>query len=127
MNKHMIGGIIKSTVVLKHTTTGKAVVNMVVETDDTYSDKSGKRHKSKNIHHLEFWDKTAEMIAKFYKRGKYIVCEGRVEVKEHNEVTRSIIIVSSVEDISKEEKRHYKPKAMDLSNPKTTDLAAQYK
>ena len=103
MNNYSVGGVIKSNVVCTTEANGKVVMNLVVESRDTFTDKSGKTHTKHNKHNVELWDKSAKMVATNYKKGKYIIVSGRAEtIKKDNEsITK--LIVNSVENIARTE------------------------
>jgi len=101
MNKHYIGGVIKNDVELINTSNDKYVVNLLVQTQDKFTDKHGKVHIKRCTHQLEVWDKTAKMVAENYKKGSYIIAIGRSETKKYKDNYITKVIVNSVEDINR--------------------------
>jgi single-stranded DNA-binding protein len=103
MNNYNVGGVIKTAVTCTPEPNGKVVMNLVVESQDTFTDRARKTHTKKNSHNVELWDKSAKMVASNYSKGSYIVVIGRAEtvIKDGVEITK--LIVSSVENIARRE------------------------
>lgn len=102
MNKHDVGGVIKSDVSLRHTKSNKPVVNMLIQSSDSYRDsETGKTLVSKNMHNVKFWGPLALMVTKHYQKGDYIIVSGRSETKKHRGGYMTELIVKEVENINR--------------------------
>ena len=101
MNKQDIGGIIVSAVKCIPENNGKVVMNLQIQTQDSFKDKTGKPHSKLNLHNVELWDKSARMVATNYNKGSYIIVSGRSEtiIKDGHPITK--LIVNSVENFSR--------------------------
>jgi len=103
MNNYSVGGIIKTPVKCTSEPNGKVVMNLIVESRDTFTDKSRKTHTKNNNHNVELWDKSAKMVASNYRKGQYIVVIGRAETVIKNNIEVTKLIVNSVENIARKE------------------------
>jgi single-strand DNA-binding protein len=67
---------------LKYTTSGAAVANLTVVTNDVWTDKSGQRQEKAQFHRVVIFGKSAESLAEFLKRGKQVAVIGRLQTRE---------------------------------------------
>lgn len=69
---------------LNTTGAGKQYVRLAVATNESYKDRDGNRQKVTDWHDCIAWDKTAEIIEKYFKKGDTIMIEGRLkhQIKE---------------------------------------------
>jgi len=104
MNTHIIGGLIKSLVKCMPEGNGKVVMNLVIQTQDSFTDNAGKPHTKHNLHNVELWNKSARMVATNYRTGSYMIVSGRSEtvITDGKPITK--LIVSSVENIARKDK-----------------------
>tara|TARA_B100001057_G_scaffold71399_3_gene65625 strand:- start:2178 stop:2603 length:426 start_codon:yes stop_codon:yes gene_type:complete len=58
------------------------VVNVGLATSDTWKDKSGERQEKTVWHDLQFWNKAAEIVAQYARKGSLIYVEGSIEKRE---------------------------------------------
>ena len=103
MNNYNVGGVIKSVVKCTPEPNGKVVMNLVVESQDTFTDRARKTHTKRNKHNVELWDKSAKMVASNYRKGSYIIVSGRAEVVTKDGIELTKLIVNSVENIARTE------------------------
>jgi single-strand DNA-binding protein len=66
----------------RFTTSGQAVANFSLATDETYKDRSGERQKRTEWHKLVAWGKLAELAQQYLKKGSLIYVEGRLQTRE---------------------------------------------
>jgi single-strand DNA-binding protein len=82
MNCVQLAGRLGQDPELKYTTNGKAVANASLATDESYTDSSGEKQKRTEWHRLVFWGKTAEIAAKYLKKGFQTAVEGRIQSRQ---------------------------------------------
>ena len=66
----------------RYTSSGQAVCNFSVATDETYKDKAGERQKRTEWHKIVVWGKQAEIAQQYLKKGSLIFIEGRIQSRE---------------------------------------------
>lgn len=98
MNTYNVGGVIKSDVLLRFTKTNKPVLNLLVQTTEKFKINNEQRVK-RNMHSVKLWGKPAELVAKNYSKGDFIVVMGISETKPHGDGYVTELIVTSIEDI----------------------------
>lgn len=64
---------------LRHTPSGSAVTNCRVAVNDGPRDKED----STVWYRVTFWEKSAENVAKFFKKGDPILCEGKMRMRKY--------------------------------------------
>ena len=60
------------------------VVNVGLATSETWKDKSGQRQEKTTWHDLQFWNKTAEIVAEYARKGSLMYVEGSLEKRERD-------------------------------------------
>lgn len=66
---------------LRETQSGKAVANFSVATNEFRSTNGGEREKVTEWHNIVAWDRTAENVAKYLKKGSQCLVEGRIQTR----------------------------------------------
>jgi single-strand DNA-binding protein len=66
----------------RFTSSGQAVANVSLATDETYKDRNGERQKRTEWHRLVIWGKQAEIAQKYLKKGTLIYVEGRIQSRQ---------------------------------------------
>lgn len=67
----------------RHTRAGKAVCNFSLATDERVPDGSGGWTERPEWHNCVAWDKTAEVVAKYLRKGSPCLVEGRLQTREY--------------------------------------------
>lgn len=95
LNRVQVIGNIGQDLELKHTPSGKAVVNFSVACNE----------KFKDVERTEWvrctaWDKTAELAAKYLGKGRQVYVEGRLQTREYEKDgvkrTATEVVVSNI-------------------------------
>lgn len=68
---------------VKRLDNGKCVVKFSVATTEKYTDKSGEKKEVTEWHNCSAWDKLAEIIEKYVKKGKLIYVSGKIQYQEY--------------------------------------------
>jgi single-strand DNA-binding protein len=98
----------------RKTTTGKSVTNFTLATDSGYGEK-----KTTQWHNVVAWDKTADLVQNYLKKGSKVFLEGEVTYgsyeKNGQTVYKTEIVARSVEFLDSKTSR-------DTTAPKQDDL-----
>lgn len=109
VNKAILMGNLTRDPELKSLPNGTYVANFSIATNHVYKDKDGSKQEKVTFHNITAYGKTGENIAKFFKKGKPIYLEGRIETRswEKDEVKmyRTEIILDSFQFIADGSKR----------------------
>lgn len=77
----MVAGNLTRDPELKALPSGNKVVNFGVATNFSYKDQSGQKQEKVEYHNIVAYGKTAEVIGQYFKKGKPIFIEGRLETQ----------------------------------------------
>jgi len=78
-NKVIICGRVTKDIELKKTNEGRAVVSLVLATNNTYVDKNNKKVDKADFHNIVIWGTMAETVAKYCVKGSVLLVEGRLQ------------------------------------------------
>jgi single-strand DNA-binding protein len=68
---------------VRYTQAGKAIANITVATSESWKDKAtGEKHEKTEWHRVSFFDKLAEIVGQYLKKGSSIYLEGRLQTRE---------------------------------------------
>jgi len=81
LNKVMLIGRLGQEPKLAYTTSGMAVVNLSVATDEGYTDKSGARQERTEWHRVVVFGKQAEFCSNYLSKGRLVFVEGRLQTR----------------------------------------------
>lgn len=59
------------------------LAKFTLATDESYKDKEGQKVSATQWHTIEAWDKTAELVEQFVKKGQLIALEGRLRTSSY--------------------------------------------
>jgi single-strand DNA-binding protein len=60
------------------------VASFSLATNDSWTDKEGKKQERTEWHKIVVWGKTAELCAKFLTKGRQVYLEGKLQTREWN-------------------------------------------
>jgi single-strand DNA-binding protein len=63
---------------------GTKCAKFSLATDDTYTDREGKKVTDTQWHHVIAWGKTADIIEEFLSKGSEVAIEGRLTTKSYD-------------------------------------------
>jgi single-strand DNA-binding protein len=66
----------------RYTSSGQAVCNFTLATDETYRDRAGERQKRTEWHRIVVWAKQAEIAQQYLRKGSLIYLEGRIQTRQ---------------------------------------------
>jgi single-strand DNA-binding protein len=81
LNKVLLYGNLTRDPELKALPSGTKVVSFSIATNRSYKDKDGKKQESVEFHNLVSFSKQAEVINQYFKKGKPIYVEGRLQTR----------------------------------------------
>ena len=81
LNKVMLIGHVGKDPELKYTPGGKAVATFNVATDESYKDKSGNLQARTEWHRIVTWERRAEVMGEYLKKGQLVYVEGRLQTR----------------------------------------------
>ena len=82
MNKVLLLGNLTKDIELKTIPSGKVVGNVGIATNESYTDKDGKKIDNVAFHNLTIWGKQAETLAKYTQKGSKILVEGKISYRQ---------------------------------------------
>ena len=82
LNKVTLIGRLGSDPETKVTSTGKTLLNISLATSEHYTDKTGNKQEKTEWHRLVFWQKIADLVANYCKKGSQIYAEGTLQTRE---------------------------------------------
>ena len=85
MNLVLLHGRLGKDPELRHTTSGKAVTNFSVATEESWDGQDGNRQKKVEWHRIVVWGKTAENCEKYLAKGSPVFIEGRIQSREYQD------------------------------------------
>lgn len=81
---------------IKRLDNGKCVVKFSVATTEKYTDKSGEKKETTEWHNCSAWDKLAEIIEKYVKKGMLIYVSGKIQYQEYENKEGSKIHATNI-------------------------------
>jgi len=90
LNKVLLIGNVGNDPEIKTTAGGVKLAKVSLATNRTWQDRSGQTQEKTEWHRLTFWDKLADLVEQYVKKGDRLYVEGRIEYSqsEDNGVTR---------------------------------------
>ena len=81
VNKVILLGNLGKDPEIKYTPSGTAVANFSIATGERYKDKEGQWQERTEWHNIVAWDKLAEIIGQYVKKGSKLYLEGRLQTR----------------------------------------------
>jgi len=94
MNKAILIGRLTKDPELRSTPTGRNVCQFSVAVNRTYTNASGEREA--DFINCVVWDKQAENLAKYQKKGNQIAVEGRIQTRNYDDKDGKRVYVTEV-------------------------------
>ena len=79
LNKVMLIGNVGSDPEIRTTGGGTKMAKVSLATNRTFTDRSGQQQEKTDWHRLTFWDRLAELVEQYVKKGDRLYVEGRLE------------------------------------------------
>ena len=81
LNKIFVLGRLGKDPELKSTPSGARVCTFSIATSKVWKDKNGEQQEDTEWHNIVFWNKPAEVIEKYVKKGSLLLVEGHVKTR----------------------------------------------
>ena len=82
VNKAVILGNVGNDPELRYMSNGKAVANFTVATSEQWKDQQGQKQERVEWHRMVAYDKLAEIIGQYVKKGSKLYLEGKLQTRE---------------------------------------------
>lgn len=82
LNKVMLIGNVGNEPEIKTTGGGTKLAKVSLATNRTFNDRSGQQQEKTEWHRLTFWDKMADLVEQYVKKGDRLYIEGRIEYSQ---------------------------------------------
>ena len=84
-NKVILIGHLGNDPEIKNLESGSKVANFSLATNDYYKDPQGERVENTQWHYLVAWNKTAEILEKYVKKGQEVAVEGKLTNRSYDD------------------------------------------
>jgi single-strand DNA-binding protein len=82
LNKVMLIGNVGSDPEIRTTGGGTKMAKVSLATNRTFQDRSGQQQEKTEWHRLTFWDRMADLVEQYVKKGDRLYIEGRLEYSQ---------------------------------------------
>ena len=82
LNKVMLIGNVGNDPEIKTTGSGTKIAKVSLATSRRFNDRSGQQQEKTEWHRLTFWDKMADLVDQYVKKGDRLYIEGRIEYSQ---------------------------------------------
>lgn len=82
LNKVLLIGNVGRDPEVRYTQAGKAVANFTLATKESWNGNDGKKQERTEWHRCVAWEKTAEVIGEWVKKGSRVHLEGTIQTRE---------------------------------------------
>ena len=85
VNKAIILGNMTKDPEVRYLPSGKAVASFTVATSEQWKDTNGEKQESTEFHRCTAFDKLAEIIGQYCKKGSKVYCEGSIHTRKYQD------------------------------------------
>lgn len=64
---------------------GKKIAKFTIATNESYKNEKGEKVEDTQWHNIVAWNKTAEIVEKYLKKGKEVVVEGKLTSRSYDD------------------------------------------
>jgi single-strand DNA-binding protein len=82
INKVILVGRLGRDPETRYTSSGQAVCNFTMATDESFKSRSGERQQRTEWHRIVMWGKLAEIAQQYLKKGQLVFIEGRLQTRQ---------------------------------------------
>ncbi|HUJ33376.1 MAG TPA: single-stranded DNA-binding protein [Candidatus Acidoferrum sp.] len=82
VNKVILVGRLGRDPETRYTSSGQAVCNFTMATDETFKGRTGERQQRTEWHRIVLWAKLAEIAQQYLKKGQLVYIEGRLQTRQ---------------------------------------------
>ena len=66
---------------------GHAVATLSIATNETFTDSAGQKQDRAEFHRVVFWDKLADIVNQYIRKGSPLYVEGKMRTRKYNDQT----------------------------------------
>lgn len=96
MNKAILIGRLGSDPELRFSPSGTPVATFTVATNESYKDKEGKKVESTDWHKVVAWNKLAEVIGQYLKKGSLVCVEGKIKTRSYDDKEGKKVYITEI-------------------------------
>jgi single-strand DNA-binding protein len=85
VNKAILLGRLGADPEIRYTSSGTAVVNVSLATNESYTNREGERVEKTEWHRLVFWRQLAEIVGQYCRKGGQIYVEGTLRYRTYED------------------------------------------
>jgi len=85
LNKVILIGNLGKDPETKVTQNGKSVARFSIATTETWKTQEGEKQQKTEWHQIVAWNKLAEIVGKYLRKGKQVMIEGRIQYREYTD------------------------------------------
>lgn len=85
VNKVILIGNLGKDPEVRYTPSGAAVANFNIATNESWTNKEGKKEERTEWHRIVCWNKIAELCGEYLSKGRTVYIEGRLQTREWND------------------------------------------
>lgn len=82
VNKVILVGRLGRDPETRYTSSGQAVCNFTMATDETFKSRSGEKQQRTEWHRIVLWARLAEIAQQYLKKGQLVYIEGRLQTRQ---------------------------------------------
>ena len=82
VNKAIILGYVGNDPEVRSINTGRMVANVSIATTRNWKNSNGEKQEKTEWHRCVFWDRQAEIVQEYVKKGSLLYVEGRIETRK---------------------------------------------
>jgi single-strand DNA-binding protein len=82
VNKVILVGRLGRDPETRYISSGQAVCNFTMATDESFKNRAGERQKRTEWHRIVMWGKLAEIAQQYLKKGQLVYIEGRLQTRQ---------------------------------------------
>lgn len=82
VNKVILVGRLGRDPETRYTSSGQAVCNFTMATDESFKSRSGEKQQRTEWHRIVMWGKLAEIAQQYLKKGQLVYVEGRLQTRQ---------------------------------------------
>jgi single-strand DNA-binding protein len=83
LNKVILAGRLGQDPKLGQANNGNPVASFSLATDESYTDREGKKHEAVEWHRIKAWGKTGELCGKYLSKGSSALIEGKLQTRTY--------------------------------------------
>ncbi len=87
INKVIIMGNATADPQYNMTNGGHAVATLSIATNETFTDANGQKQDRAEFHRVVFWDKLADIVNQYIRKGSPLYVEGKMRTRKYNDQT----------------------------------------